>query len=534
MKSTFCIFLISLAASGGSSIVARAESPPKETVLEVVRNFTRVKILKSNNVGLRPGSLYDNITIFESLLDFPHPGFNYEFIDSGLGAAEPLYPMYQKGYQWSWLQLIPAFFSDQSRHIDHFTSLVTPEGCKVEGLYSLRHISEYPDTMFAQERKEGFEQIVIRLEHYSRLFPGAECGRHMAEDEDPMFHPMKFVIKHHNAMSFDEYPQETLKRFEWKLSAIHHWTEERNINKWPRFDLDKLNHNSLWYYPDGHTEDYGINLPRPQPDLATLNVPKHLFVPATSALQAEFPLTRALAAPEFNQIMAYLNGHPTPEFDPAKEPGGDTLRLSDVTENNTYTSGLYLERIKNAAADVSDARNYALVGMTVKPYEEQDDLLWQGTQVIPQIRFVYQLMDPRTPNRPFEQLYYHLKYDVVDRHADQASRDAQHRHFLQKTDELARAKDSNDPAYPLLVSAYIREFTARPVESISFSSSLTGIWVFGSIARSYNPARELQAVRVVRDGVDVGYYSSTHDNDLFRDAINGAEGAQKALLEKHM
>jgi len=68
--------------------------------LAILRHLTRVKIIESNNVTTRPGSIYDNITYFESWFGFPNPKFKYEFIDTGLGVAEPLYPMHQNGAIW--------------------------------------------------------------------------------------------------------------------------------------------------------------------------------------------------------------------------------------------------------------------------------------------------------------------------------------------------------------------------------------------------------------------------------------------------
>src|SRR5690606_31991165 len=97
--------------------------------LAKVRHTTRAKIMESNSVATRPGSVYDNVTVFE-LYSGVRPRFMYEFIDTGLGTAEPLYPHYQKGNQASWAQLWPAWFSEENRHIDHYSSVETPEGCR--------------------------------------------------------------------------------------------------------------------------------------------------------------------------------------------------------------------------------------------------------------------------------------------------------------------------------------------------------------------------------------------------------------------
>lgn len=46
-----------------------------------------------------PRGPYDASSYYEMRLGLPEPGFNYEFIDAGLGAAEPVYPMFKKGTQ---------------------------------------------------------------------------------------------------------------------------------------------------------------------------------------------------------------------------------------------------------------------------------------------------------------------------------------------------------------------------------------------------------------------------------------------------
>ena len=376
-------------------------------VVATVKHLTRVKILESNNVGLRPGSVYENSTYFESLAEFPRPGFNYEFLDSGLGAAEPLYPMYQKGHQGSYYQLGKAFFSEENRHINHYSTMETPEGCRVDGIYLLRDMTEYPETQFKQERAEGYKLIVVRLEYYTKLRPDAQCGRHRANDPDPSFDPIAYMNSHAEGMSLADFPAKDLPRFEAKLSAIYH-VKETMTPKWPRFDVNNMNRNSLWYYPNGHEFDYGINIPRPQPDLQFFNAPKHMVIAASEETQQRFNLGQMLKAEEFQKFLNFLNGHPTQDFDPKTEPGHDTLRLSDVTPIHIYTSGLEMENIRDVAHAVSNPQNYRLVGMTIKPYEEQEDQAWNGLRVIPQIRFVYQLMNPRVADQPLEQLFLHL------------------------------------------------------------------------------------------------------------------------------
>ena len=300
-----------------------------------------------------------------------------------------------------------------------------------------------------------------------------------------------------------------------------------------RFDLNKLATGSLWYYPNGHAFDFGIAQAHPQSGMTDFKLPRHMVVEATPETQRAFPLSTALKADEFGKLLNFWNGHPTADFDPEKEPGHDTFRLSDITPVNVYTSGLAIENIKDVASDVSDPKHFKLVAMTIKPYEKQDDMAWEGLRVVPQIRFVYQLMDPRQPDRPLEQLYLHLKWDVVDRLASIDVQQTQHREFLNRVDELTHARETQAPNQEELLQKFIADFTsARPVEQVAFSSSLSGIWVFGALSRDQNAARELLPIRIVRSGIDVGFYSSIYDNDLFREEAKKATGARQQELQQ--
>jgi hypothetical protein len=437
--------------------------------------------------------------------------------------------MYQKGQQGSYAQLIPAFFFG-SRHIDHRSSLTTPEGCRVDSAYLLRNLDEYPEAMFQEERAEGYTRVVVRLEHYTRLRPDAECGRHVAHDPDPDFDPMAFVWEHRHAMSLADFPADKLDRFEAKVSVNFPMIEQRNYDQRPRFDLNDLEHNSLWYYPDGHAFDYGIDTPRRQQGLSAFNLPRHMVVPATAALQSAYPLGALLQPAEFGKVLDYLNGRPFPAFDPKDEPGNDTLRISDVTPRNIYTSGLALQPIEDAAADVSDMSHFRLVGVTLKPREAQLDPSWPGERIVPQIRFVYQLADPHDPRHVVEQLFLHLKWDVVDRTADAATRAEQERAFLSRLDRLTEARESGNADQAL--RDFIRDFTrARQVHAVAFSSSLTGIWIFGNLERD-NDTGELLPKKTIRQGIDYGFYSSVYDTDLLRAEIERTAGDRKAELQR--
>ncbi len=121
--------------------------------------------------------------------------------------------------------------------------------------------------MFEKERQEGYTRVVVRLEHYTKLRPDAECGRHVAHDPDPNFDPMEFMWSHRDAMSLADFPQEELHRFEAKLSVNFPMIEQRDYDQRKPFDLNDLKRNSLWYYPNGHAFDYGVDTPRPQKGL---------------------------------------------------------------------------------------------------------------------------------------------------------------------------------------------------------------------------------------------------------------------------
>lgn len=530
-KKTFSIF--SFTSALALLFTFSSFAAPEKGLVETARHLTRVKILESNNVSLRPGSVYDNSTYFESIAG-AKPKFNYEFLDSGLGAAEPLYPMYQRGHQGSWLQLLPAFFSEKARHIDHYTSLVTPDGCKVDGIYMLRHISEYPKTVFVQERQEGYDLVVVRLEYYTRQFPEAQCGKHRANDPDANFDPMAFMKKYHKAMLLTDFPTEPLKHFEAKLSVIRHIYEIRGKNKWPRFDLDNLKNNTLWFYPQGHTPDYGINTPYALPQAGVELVASDLFIEGHKSIEEQFPLSQFLSADEFLTFKNMLNGKPTSTFMASSEPGGDVLDLKQVDSKFYYTSGLEMQPITHASEDVLNLKNYALVGITAKPYEEQTDHSWGDLKKsLPQIRFVYQLRDPQNPQRHFEQMFLHLKFNAVAAEATDAEIETTRVEMLQ---DLHQIKNSTKGslAYQNQVTAFLEKFTSRHgLQDLAWSSSLSGIWIFGNLSRSQNIARQLLPTKIIRAGIDLGYYSSSYDNDLFRAFVaKNKEAKPQNLIEE--
>ena len=93
----------------------------------------------------------------------------------------------------------------------------------------------------------------------------------------------------------------------------------------------------------------------------------------------------------------------------------------------------------------------------------------------------------------------------------------------------------HDPKRADAVTAdLIRTGTRRPIQTLAMSSSLTGIWVFANLSRSFDPDRKLSAVRIVRQGIDVGYYSTAYDTDLFRQEMNQSSGERKEALAAYL
>ena len=513
----------------------RLDVAVKDVHLAIVRHHWQAKVVESNHAALRPGSVYDIITYFEQNLGLSRPTFNYRFLDTGLGTADPLYPLFQNGHQGGWQQLLRAFWSRRNRHLDHFSSVRTPEGCQVDSVYVVRHIDEFPDR-YHQERAAGYTLVDIGFNHYTRLTPEAQCGRHVSHEPDPQFDPQATIepfLEHFTTLA--DIPPALLRRYEAKISLLKPVSEQFSRTAWPRYkDAYSFQKNSLWYYPNAHEEAYGIREWRPQLNLDTLGLPEHCVIPVSPALQDAFPLRRLLDDGAFGKYLALMKGRPIPAFDPESEPGNDAFSVEQVTERNLYTSGVEIRPIENAVEDISNPDHYTLVGVVVRPFEPVTDLRWTGTRIVPQVRFVYQLMDPEDPDHPLEQVYLHLVWDGVDRYAPKEQRDREHMALLRALDQRTWVREHRPEWADLVTAAFIRANTSRPIESLSMSSSLTGIWVFAILSRSYDPDLELSALRIVREGIDVGYYSTAYDNDLFRAEMNRSSGKRKELLAKHL
>lgn len=500
--------------------------------MSIVRHRWQEKITESNHAALRPGSIYDINTYFEENFGFTRPRFNYFFYDTGLGATDPIYPVFQRGYQRSWAQLIKSGMGEKRRHIDHQSTGQTPEGCEVKSTYWVRHISEFPD-MYAEERADGYSLVDISFDYYVKLRPDAQCGKHFAHEASD-FDPFKEIDGYADTFkTFADIPAELLAKYETKIGILKLVTEEFGYNKWPRFDeVYSLRDNSMWFYPDGFLPDYGISEPRPQPGLKNLDKPRHLVIEASDEIRSQLKLSSLMGSDGWAKLQDFLSGKPTADFNAAEEPGKDTLRLADVTTKNIYTSGIEIFPITNVTEDVSNPANFKLVSTVIRPYEPETDILFQREENIPQVRFIFQLTDA-SGKKLYEQLYLHLMFDAVDRLAPAPLRKLQYEYFLRRLDSLTSAREGTDArAAATATQAFLREFTLRPVQTIAYSSSLTGIWVFGTLTRSYNKLRQLEPMRVVRAGIDLGFYSTAYDTVLFREEIKKSKGKRKAELEQ--
>lgn len=501
--------------------------------LSVVRHRWQEIITESNHAALRPGSVYDILTHFEQNSGRSRPEFKYMFFDTGLGAADPIYPVFQSGYQRNWPQLVKAGLSDKNRHIDHFSTGDTPEGCRIQSVYWVRHIDEFPD-MYAGLRAEGYTLVDISFDYYVKLRPDAQCGKHTAHELSEQFDPFKSISGYAESFrTFADIPPELLARYEAKIGVLKLVTEnfKARRDKWMDYAQSySPRENSLWFYPEGFAPDYGIDTPRTQSGLQFLTKPRHLVFAAEPALEDRFGLKATLVQEDFSKVLNFLTGRPAAGFDPKTEPGGDTLDISaQVTPKNFYTSGTMVEPIRDVMGDVSNPDHFKLVSVVIRPGEPESDIHFAGLQDVPQIRMVYQMVSPRFPGRDYEQLFIHLQFDAVDRLLPEPQRKRAASDFLNQADTLTGLRESGGPGVGKATADFIqRAIGSRPAQTVSWSSSLTGLWVFGMLSRSYNADRNLEAVPIVREGINVGFYSSAYDTPLFRSALE--EAPEKANL----
>jgi hypothetical protein len=503
--------------------------------LAIVKHHWQEKITESNHAALRPGSIYDIFTYFEQNFGLRRPTFKYLFFDTGLGASDPIYPIFQEGYQGSWGQIIKAGFSEKNRHIDHYSEGETPEGCLIKSAYFVRHVDDLPE-LYKEERADGYTLVDISFDYYIKTKPDAECGRHIANDPDDNFDPFKEIKKYRKKFrTFDDIPADLLKKYEAKVGILKLVTEEFGKRKWPRYDkVYTPENNSLWYYPNGFLEDYGINTPRPQKELEHLNQALQLIMPASEELAREISLEKLTSQDDFQKLLNFWDGRPVPDFDANTEPGLDTFSLSQITSKNYYTFGTQIAPILDPHGDVSNRKNYRLVAAILHPFESKIGINIDNKEKNPQLRFNFQLVDPKDSHRPYENLHIELIFDVVDPLATSEVQAAQRKQCMKDMDLVTavRSSDASSQEKDLAMKLFLHKYSKRPPQSIFFSTSLTGIWVWGQLSREDIPDGALQAVRIIRSGIDVGYYSSAYDTVLFRQEALRANGDRKVEIEK--
>ena len=393
--------------------------------------------------------------------------------------------------------------------------------------------------MYNDLRAQGYTLVDISFDYYSKLRPDAQCGKHTAHEADASFEPFTAIYPYATTFkTLADIPPALLAKYEAKIGVLKLVTQdfEKSTDHWETYAQSyNLRDNSMWFYPDGFKPDYGVNTPRTSSGLTAMTKPADMIIAGTPALQSRFDLPHTLPEADFAKLRDMLNGKPAPGYDATKEPGGDTLDIAtQVTPKNFYTSGTTVEPIRDVVADVSDEAHYKLVSIILRPAEPEADVHFpDGPQDIPQVRMVYQLMSPRVPGRAYEQLFLHLDFDAVDRLAPPAQRQDAASAFLRAADRVVALRKAGSPgagaATAELVAATVG---ARPLQTLSWSSSLTGIWVFGQMSRSYNAARSLDPAKIVRDGIDLGYYSSAYDNVVFREAIAASRGERQASLRQ--
>lgn len=518
-----------------SLFIAMSSAPLFAMPVSIVSHHWITKILDSrNNVTIRPGSVYDIQTYFEQRFYGIKPKFRYIFKDTGLGAAEPIYPIFQKGYQKSWKQVIKGGFSRNHLHIDHYSRVKVPEGCTVHSAYWVRHVNDFPK-LYAKEKKEGYTLIDIGFDYYEATKENAKCGKHIAYPPVPRKqNPIRLLKKYAKKFrGYDDIPASILEKLETKIGVLKLVKERFSRSKWPRYSrVYTLEKNSMWYYPGELEKDYGLKTTYESMNKKTAVKASDYFIEATENLQQHITLKSLLPDADIKTLWNHLDGKPTETYMAENEAGNDLFALNQVTKQNIWTSGLKLWPINDVKKMVHNLDHYKLVSIIVRPYEPEPDLAF-SERIIPQLRFVFQLVDP-VRKRPLEQVYLHVQFDAVDRYRDQDLRNEQHQKFLGEFENLIDDKYKKNPNFENNVRAFVTAYTQRKVQTIAYSSSLTGIWVFGAVSRSFNEKHQLEAVKFERAGIDVGYYSTIWDNTLFRQTIKKSTGKAKKDLQEHM
>jgi hypothetical protein len=215
--------------------------------------------------------------------------------------------------------------------------------------------------------------------------------------------------------------------------------------------------------------------------------PSDLVWPASERDQQAFNLSFLLPENAKQQLRNHLLG-----MFGKDEPGNDSFSLDQVTEKNIYTSGLSLKPIKNARADILPLTRMKLTSFVVRPNEEVSPGVFR-----PQIRLIFQLVD-EDGKTPLEQFFVHTVWRPFSDYSK-----FKHLSYIKHASEYQNSLFSMYPNRELI--------------NVTYSSTMTGIWVFGSIYK--DEEGNWIPERIQRKGVDVGHYSTIWDGQIFRNKL---------------
>ncbi|MBT3980017.1 MAG: hypothetical protein HOE90_01615 [Bacteriovoracaceae bacterium] len=516
--------LSAIAADSEKGYETEYDKPEYSKRMASVYHETRVKVLESTSPVIRPLSEYDIKTIFETR-GGKRPKFNYYIYDAGLGTEELIYPVFQSGWMKNWFQLIPGIFGAVGK-TDIYSITDLKEGCKVWTYYNIRKLKKSPKDMFASVKQKGFKYLVLRFEYYQKSHKDAHCGKHVANELGAdLFDPFDIIKEYKDIYSLSEFPADLMPKFEIKISATKYIDTETKKRKIKRIDKRQIKpeNNSLFYYKGSPVAHLDTEESNPQVDAPALEFASQTVFPANKLMREKIVLKNLLTEVEFKRFVKMLEGQPVAGYSSSDEPGGDTLKLENITSTNLYTAGVDRWKNLDRGKITTDINNYVVAGFVVKPYEKETDASFDGLRVVPQIRFVFQLKDPAS-GKYLEQVGIHLNFDAIDRLQDKATRDASHKLFLKDLEALANGKGSKN--YDQKTIDFLTKYiSGKGAENLAWSSSLTGPWVFGALSSVDNDKRILVPVRLKWHGVDLGYYSSVHDGDVFKDALKSDDPA---------
>ena len=223
-----------------------------------------------------------------------------------------------------------------------FSTGDTPEGCRIQSVYWVRHINEFPGPCTTPFVTHGYSRSIdISLRLLRRSFDpmrNAASTRRMRLTREFRSVQGDLRLRRRRSKRFADIPPDLLAKYEAKVGVLKMITPRisRQSHR-PLADATthsySLRDNSMWFYPDGFAPDYGIEhatkAERAQM-IGDSTRAADLFLAGTvrtcrAAFDAE---PYALPADGLRQsCWMRLKGKPTPDFDAAKaEPGGRHAR----------------------------------------------------------------------------------------------------------------------------------------------------------------------------------------------------------------